>query len=61
MQLGNKEINVRQYLGWFQFKGADQQKKVEVNMHMPLIAVMHWLHLHAYARTHNAVAFIKKS
>jgi len=28
MKLGQKEINVRQYLGWFQFKGASQQKKV---------------------------------
>jgi hypothetical protein len=31
MELGSKEINVRQYLGWFQFKGADQQKKVSVS------------------------------
>jgi hypothetical protein len=31
MTLGSKEINVRQYLGWFQFKGADQQKKVSVS------------------------------
>jgi hypothetical protein len=22
------EMNVRQYLGWYQFKGGDQQKKV---------------------------------
>jgi len=28
MNLGQREINVRQYLGWFNFKGADQQKKV---------------------------------
>jgi len=29
MQLGAKEINVRQYLGWFNFRGADQQKPVK--------------------------------
>jgi len=28
MKLGEKEINTRQYLGWFQFKGAAQQKRV---------------------------------
>ena len=28
MDLGTREMNVRQYLGWYQFKGADQQKKV---------------------------------
>lgn len=31
MELGSKEINVRQYLGWFQFKGGDQQKRVGVS------------------------------
>ncbi|KAJ1467090.1 P-loop containing nucleoside triphosphate hydrolase protein, partial [Baffinella frigidus] len=28
MDLGSREMNVRQYLGWYQFKGGDQQKKV---------------------------------
>jgi ABC-type microcin C transport system duplicated ATPase subunit YejF len=31
MQLGEREINTRQYLGWFQFKGASQQKMVPAN------------------------------
>ena len=28
MKLGEKEINVRQYLGWYQFKSQSQQKLV---------------------------------
>ena len=28
IQLGKKEVNSRAYCGWFNFKGADQQKKV---------------------------------
>lgn len=28
MDLGQREMNVRQYLSWYQFKGAAQQKKV---------------------------------
>ncbi len=28
IQLGNKEMNARQYVSWFNFSGSDQQKKV---------------------------------
>ncbi len=28
LQLGNREINARQYVSWFNFSGSDQQKKV---------------------------------
>ncbi len=30
IQLGQRSINARAYLSWFNFKGGDQQKKVEV-------------------------------
>jgi len=30
LQLGSAEVNSRAYCSWFGFKGADQQKKVEV-------------------------------
>ena len=26
--LGNREVNSRQYVSWFNFKGSDQQKRV---------------------------------
>lgn len=29
MELGAREVNVRQYCGWFNFRGADQQKPVK--------------------------------
>ena len=30
IELGKRVVNSRAYLGWFNFKGADQQKPVEV-------------------------------
>lgn len=30
IELGSRTVNARAYLGWFNFKGGDQQKKVEV-------------------------------
>jgi ATP-binding cassette ChvD family protein len=30
VRLGNREVNARQYVSWFNFSGADQQKKVGV-------------------------------
>lgn len=30
IELGSRVVNSRQYLGWFNFKGADQQKPVGV-------------------------------
>jgi ATPase subunit of ABC transporter with duplicated ATPase domains len=30
LQFGRAEVNARAYLGWFNFRGADQQKKVGV-------------------------------
>ena len=30
LDLGGSKVNMRAYCGWFNFKGADQQKKLSV-------------------------------